>query len=92
MEEQFQWVRISSQEVSQISEAKLKEGIFVGPQIQEVLKDPNFEKMLTALVQRAWKAFEWLCVNFLSSIMSSLFQGEVDAYLKLTKRWVVACT
>ena len=32
-----------------ISEAKLKEGIFVGQQIQEVLKDPNFEKTLTAL-------------------------------------------
>ena len=41
-----------------IHEAKLKEGIFVGPQIQEVLKDPNFEKMLTALKQHAWKAFE----------------------------------
>ena len=71
-----------------ISEAKLKKGTFVGPQIREVLKDPNFEKTMTALEQRAWKAFEWLCVNFLSCIMSPLFQGGVDAYFKLTKRYV----
>ena len=51
------------------SEAKLKEGIFVCSQIREVLKDPNFEKTLTALGKRAWKAFEWLCANFFGSIM-----------------------
>ena len=75
-----------------ISEAKLKEEIFVRTQIREVLKNLNFEKTLTALEQCAWKAFEWLCANFLSCIMSPLFQGGVNAYLKLTKRWVVACT
>ena len=48
-----------------ISEAKLKEDIFVGPQIREVLKDPKFEKELTAIELRAWKAFKWLCANFL---------------------------
>ena len=53
-----------------ISEAKLKEGIFVGPQIRKVLKDTNFEKTLE---QRAWKAFEWLCANFFGNIMSPLF-------------------
>ena len=46
-----------SKKFPKISEAKLK-GNFVGPQIREVLKDPNFEKTLTALEQRAWKAFE----------------------------------
>lgn len=32
---------------SALSSAKLKDGIFVGPQIQEVLKDKEFEKILT---------------------------------------------
>ena len=36
-----------------ISTAKFKKVIFVGPQIREVLKDPNLEKTLTALEQRA---------------------------------------
>ena len=65
-----------------ISTAKFKEVIFVGPQIQEVLKDPNFEKTLTALEQSAWKAFEWLCANFLGNIMSPLFQEGVESVLK----------
>ena len=34
---------------SKISEAKLEEGIFVGPQIREVWKDPDFEKELTSI-------------------------------------------
>ena len=41
----------------EISEAKLKEGIFVGPQIRQVLKDPDFDKKLTSIELRAWKAF-----------------------------------
>ena len=36
-----------------ISEAKLKEGIFVGPQIREVLKDPDLEKEQTSIELRA---------------------------------------
>ena len=38
---------------TEIREAKLKEGIFVGPQIQEILKDPDFEKELTLIELRA---------------------------------------
>ena len=68
-----------------ISEAKLKEGIFVDPQIWKVLKDPNFEKTLTALEQCAWKAFEWLCANFFGNIMSSLFQEGVENLFKTYK-------
>ena len=73
-----------SKKFPKINEAKLK-GIFVGPQIREVLKDPNFEKTLTALEQRAWKTFEWLCANFLGNIMSPLFQKKVEILLKAYK-------
>ena len=40
-----------------LSQAKLKEGIFVGPQIREVFEDPEFEKTLNTLELRAWHAF-----------------------------------
>ncbi|GBP34939.1 hypothetical protein EVAR_26530_1 [Eumeta japonica] len=44
----------------QISDAKMKEGIFVGPQIRELMKDSNFESTLNEAEQRAWTAFvEW---------------------------------
>ena len=57
-----------------ISEVKLKKGIFVGPQIREVLKDPKFEKELTSIELRAWKAFKWLCANFVGNKRSSSFK------------------
>ncbi|GBP10628.1 2-phosphoxylose phosphatase 1 [Eumeta japonica] len=37
-----------------ISDAKMKEGIFVGPQIRELMKDSNFESTLNEAEQRAW--------------------------------------
>ena len=60
-----------------ISEAKIKEGIFVGPLIRKVLKDPNFEKTLTSVERRAWKAFDWLYANCLGNTMSPLFKEEL---------------
>ena len=38
-----------------LSAAKLKEGIFVGPQIREVLKDTDFEELLNLKELRAWQ-------------------------------------
>ena len=49
---------------TKLSQAKLKEGIFVGPQILEVFEDPEFGKALNALELRAWHAFKWICSNF----------------------------
>ena len=53
-----------------LSLAKLKEGIFVGPQIQKVFEDPEFEKTLNTLELRAWHAFKWICSNFLGNVKS----------------------
>ena len=40
------------------SAAKLKAGIFVGPQIREVLKYIDFEELLNLKELRAWEAFK----------------------------------
>ncbi|GBM20775.1 hypothetical protein AVEN_30025-1 [Araneus ventricosus] len=37
-----------------VSEAKIKEGIFVGPQIRQLMKDPVFESKLTEKEAAAW--------------------------------------
>ena len=37
-----------------LSAAKLKEGIFVGPHIREVMKDTDFEELLNLKELRAW--------------------------------------
>ena len=50
-----------------LSAAKLKEDIFVGPQIREVLKDPDFEELLNLKELRAWEAFKSVCSGFLGN-------------------------
>ncbi|GBP26486.1 hypothetical protein EVAR_85988_1 [Eumeta japonica] len=50
-----------------ISDAKMKEGIFVGPQIRELMNDSNFESTLNEAEQRAWTAFVEVCHNFLGN-------------------------
>ena len=46
---------------------KPKEGIFVGPQIREVLKDTDFEELLNLKELRAWEAFRSICSSFLGN-------------------------
>ena len=58
-----------------ISQAKLKEEIFVGPQIRKVFENPEFEKALNTLKLQAWHAFKWICSNFLKNFKPPLYQG-----------------
>jgi hypothetical protein len=56
------------QKVSKINKAKLKEGIFVGPQIEQLFKDHKFSTKLNVTVRRAREASENLCRNFLGGV------------------------
>ena len=73
-----------------ITTAKLKEGIFVGPQIREVLNDPNFEDTLNLVELKAWLAFKWICENFLGNKKSPTYKEGVknliDAYKEMNCR------
>lgn len=60
----FQYIR---NKFPGISEMKIKEGIFVGPQIRHLLKDKNFESTLSQLEKPAWRAFTDICANFLGN-------------------------
>jgi hypothetical protein len=62
-----------------ISDAKLKEGIFIGPQIRQVLLDTDFEAKLKPVELRAWTSFKSLCDNFLGN-------KKVDNYGEIVKR------
>ncbi|UYV79693.1 hypothetical protein LAZ67_18000295 [Cordylochernes scorpioides] len=54
--------------VATISEAKIKEGIFVGPQIRELQQDGNFQNSLNEVEAAAWNSFINVCKNFLGSV------------------------
>lgn len=64
-----------------ISEAKIKEGIFVGPQIRQLFKDANFRQILNDKESRAWNAFESVCNNFLGNNKSENYRELVDELL-----------
>ena len=65
-----------------LSAAKLKEGIFVRPQIREVLKDTNFEEFLKLKELRAWEAFKSVSSGFLGNTRVPDYQACIEKLLK----------
>ena len=55
------------QKLSAVSEAKKKEGIFVGAQIAQLFEGHDFSTKLNSTKRRAWKTFENICRNFLGN-------------------------
>ncbi|GFG37707.1 hypothetical protein Cfor_11784 [Coptotermes formosanus] len=47
-----------------ISNAKIKEGVFVGPQIRELIQNVKFEDQLSEVVKAAWKSFKSVTTSF----------------------------
>ncbi|UYV80765.1 hypothetical protein LAZ67_19001665 [Cordylochernes scorpioides] len=56
------------QKCSSISDAKIKEGIFVGPQIREFQQDRKFQNSLNEVEAAALNSFRNVCKNFLGSV------------------------
>ncbi|UYV84034.1 hypothetical protein LAZ67_X000929 [Cordylochernes scorpioides] len=66
------------QKFSRISEAKIKEGIFVGPQIRELQQDGNFQNSLNEVEAAAWNSFRNVCKNFLGSVKVEKYRDIVN--------------
>ena len=49
------------------SEAKIKAGVFVGPQIREVMKDETFPTTQNPKELAAWRSFKAVTDNFLGN-------------------------
>ena len=49
------------------TDAKLKAGIFVGPQIRELMCDPEFKNKLNPFEFATWEAFVFVVQNFLGN-------------------------
>ena len=50
-----------------LSEEKLKQGIFNGPQIRDLIKDEYFEKLLHDDEKAAWDSFKFVVKVFLGN-------------------------
>jgi hypothetical protein len=75
----FQYLR---SQFPQLSDAKIKEGIFVGPQIRKIICDPNFEPVLSKKELAAWKAFKEVVQGFLGNERSPHYVKLVQKLLK----------
>ena len=68
---------------SYVSDAKINEGIFVGPQIRELVKDSHFDELLDDVELRAWTALKAVIENFLGNNIAlnyvELVQTMLDA-------------
>ena len=72
-----------------LSDAKIKEGVFVGPQIRKLILNDMFDKTLNEAELAAWKSFKQVCLNFLALHKSNNFE-DVGANM-LRNYHIMAC-
>lgn len=72
-----------------VSDAKLKEGIFIGPQIRKLMSDEHFERLLHPVEKTAWQSFKNVCSNFLGNHKAENYRDIVADFLHSYK--VMGC-
>ena len=76
--EGFQYIK---SKFPKISDAKIKEGVFIGPQIRELIKDPFFEETLNTLEKAAWNVFKSVTQNFMGNHRSPDYEQTIETLL-----------
>ena len=65
-----------------LSKAKLKEGIFIGPQIRDLIKDEYFDKPLQGDEKAAWGSFKFVIKGFLGNGRAQNYDELVNNLLQ----------
>ena len=65
-----------------LSEAKLKEGIFIAPQIWDVIKDEYFDKLFQGDEKAAWNSFKFVIKVSLGNRRAQNYEELVNNLLK----------
>ena len=69
-----------------LSEAKLKESIFIGSQIRELVKDKYFHKLLEGDEKVAWDSFKFVAKGFLGNRRAQNYEEHVNKLLQSYQR------
>jgi hypothetical protein len=69
-----------------LSEAKLNEGIFIGPQIRDLIKDEYLNKLLQGDKKAAWNSFEFVVKGFLGNRRAQNYEEPVNNLLRSYQR------
>jgi len=64
-----------------VSDAKIKEGIFIGPQIRQLMQDKQFDEDLNETERKAWLSFKRICKDFLGNHKAANYQHVVQDLL-----------
>ncbi|GBN05118.1 hypothetical protein AVEN_132104-1 [Araneus ventricosus] len=73
-----------------LSEAKLKEGVFVGPDIRKMMKDENFETKQETNERKAWESFELVITSILGNKKDPNYKSIVKEMIKNFK--ILGCS
>ena len=64
-----------------LSDAKIRKGMFIGPQTKKLFNDPQFDEVLTGLEKKAWNCFKMVATNFLGSTKAENYVQLVEKML-----------
>jgi len=64
-----------------VSDTKIKDGIFIGPQIRELMQDKQFDEDLNKNERYEWFSFKRICRDFLGNEKSAKYQDVVQDML-----------
>ena len=74
----FEYVR---NEFPNVNDAKIKEGIFIGPQIRELMQDKQFDEDLNETERNAWLSYKRICKDFFGNHKAANYQDVVQDLL-----------
>ncbi|GBM33335.1 hypothetical protein AVEN_179681-1 [Araneus ventricosus] len=72
------------------SEAKLKEDVFVEPDIRKMMKDENFETKMETNERKAWEYFKLVITSFLGNKKDINYKSIVEEMIKNFK--ILGCS
>jgi len=64
-----------------VSDAQIEEGIFIGPQIRELMQDKQFDEDLNETERNTWLSFKRICKDFLGNQKAPNYQDVVQDLL-----------
>jgi len=74
----FEYVR---NKFPDVNDAKIKEGICIGPQIRKLMQDKQFDDELNETERNAWLSFKRICKEFLGNHKAANYQNVVQDLL-----------
>ena len=70
-----------------VSDVKIKEGIFIGPQIRELMQDKQFDEDLNETERNAWLCFKRICKDFLRNQKAANYQDVMQDLLTFVQSY-----